>query len=146
MSAVTVAEPLADFGVPVRTVTRRAGLLAPLTIDSYHPRPAVPASDVPVAMPVFNPLCDTLEAVLGEHADPGAEEIYQADAQLRTVLPLLVRVADWHSGPAVTEAVDRVQTVWAEARSNSALLIRGQTRRLAVAVLGLVDLLVEALS
>ncbi|MFD7897421.1 DUF6415 family natural product biosynthesis protein [Streptomyces sp. NPDC059743] len=146
MSAVAVAEPVADFGVPVRTVTGRAGLLAPLTIDLYRPRPAEPESDVAVAVPVFNPLCDALEAVLGEYADPGAEEIDQADAQFRAVLPLLVRVADWHSGPAVTEAVDRVQTVWAKARSSGALRIRGQTRRLAVATLGLVDLLVEALS
>ncbi|MFE4828735.1 DUF6415 family natural product biosynthesis protein [Streptomyces sp. NPDC056672] len=145
-SAVMVAEPAADFGVPVRTVTGRAGLLAPLTIDLHRPLPAEPKSDAPVAMPVFNPLCDALEAVLGEYADPDAEEIDQADAQLRTVLPLLVRVADWRPGPAVTEAVDRVQTVWAEARSGGALRIRGQTRRLAVAVLGLVDLLVEALS
>ncbi|SCG07640.1 hypothetical protein GA0115259_111742 [Streptomyces sp. MnatMP-M17] len=97
-------------------------------------------------MPVFNPLCDALEAVLGEYADPGAEKIDQTDAQLRSVLPLLVRVADRHSGPAVTEAVDRAQTVWAEARSEGSLRIRGQTRRFAVAVLGLVDLLVEALS
>ncbi|MFE1957639.1 DUF6415 family natural product biosynthesis protein [Streptomyces sp. NPDC059479] len=146
MSAVTAAEPVAGFGVPVRTVTGRAGLLAPLTIDLHHPRSAEPASDVAVAMPVFNPLCDALEAVLGEYADPGAEEIDQADAQFRTVLPLLVRVADWHSGPAVTEAINRVQTVWAEARSEGTLRIRAQTRRLAVAVLGLVDLLVEALS
>ncbi|MFB7275357.1 DUF6415 family natural product biosynthesis protein [Streptomyces sp. NPDC056244] len=146
MSAVMVAEPVADFGVPVRTVTGRAWLLAPLTVDLHHPRSAEPESDVPVAMPVFNPLCDALEEVLGEYADPGAEEIDQADAQLRTVLPLFVRIADWHSGPAATEAVGRLQSVWAEARSSGALRIRGQTRRLAVAVLSLVDLLVEELS
>ncbi|MGW2057448.1 DUF6415 family natural product biosynthesis protein [Streptomyces sp. NPDC001840] len=144
--AVAVAEPVADFGVPVRTVTGPAGLLAPLTIDLHHPRSAEPESAVPVAMPVFNPLCDVLEAVLGEYTDPGAEEIDQADAQFRTVLPLLVRVADWHSGPAVTQAIGRLQTAWAEARSSGAPRMRGQTRRLAVAVLDLVDLLVEALS
>ncbi|MFD8969302.1 DUF6415 family natural product biosynthesis protein [Streptomyces sp. NPDC059568] len=142
MSATMVAEPV----IPVRTVSQQAGLLAPLTIDLHHPRSAEPESDVPVAMPVFNPLCDALEAVLGEYVDPGSERIDQADAQLRSVLPLLVRVADWHSGRAVTEAVGRLQTVWAEARSDSTLRIRGQTRRLAVAVLDLVDLLVEALS
>lgn len=148
MLAVKAVEGAASaVGAPVSTeVARWTEPLAPLTIDLHHPLPARLRSALPVAVPVLDALCDALEAVLGEYADPDGEEIDQANVQFRTVLPLLVRVADWYSGPAVTEAVDRAQTVGAEARSDGALRARGQARRLAVCVLDLVDLLVGALS
>ncbi|MEV0041614.1 hypothetical protein, partial [Streptomyces sp. NPDC050804] len=81
--------PVAGFGTPARTeVARRTGPLAPLTVGLHH-RLAGLWPTLPPETPVLDDLFESLEAVLGEHADPDAEETNQANVRLRMMLPLL---------------------------------------------------------
>ncbi|MYZ35588.1 MULTISPECIES: DUF6415 family natural product biosynthesis protein [unclassified Streptomyces] len=120
------------------------GPLAPLTIGLHHRLLAGLWPRLPTETPVLDGLYDALEAVLGEHADPNTADIDEADAQVRMMVPLLVDVASRQSRPAVTDVVASVENVAAEARPDDFPGARAQTRRLALAVLDLVDLLVEA--
>ncbi|MFJ2674730.1 DUF6415 family natural product biosynthesis protein [Streptomyces sp. NPDC087525] len=139
--------PVAGFGTPVRTeVARRTGPLAPLTIGLHHRLLAGLWPALPPATPVLDDLFESLEAVLGEHADPDAEETNQANVRLRMMLPLLLDIAGRQSHPEVAQVTERLGTVEIEARPRDFLEARAQTRRLALAVLDLVDLLVKAAS
>ncbi|MYZ39035.1 MULTISPECIES: DUF6415 family natural product biosynthesis protein [unclassified Streptomyces] len=145
MSGVTAVGPVADFGTPVRTeVVRWTGPLAPLTIGLHHRLLAGLWPTLPPETPVLDDLFESLEAVLSEHADPDAEETNQVDVRLRMMLPLLLNVANRQSHPEVARVAERLGTVEIEARPRDFLEARAQTRRLALAVLDLVDLLVKA--
>lgn len=147
VSGVTAVGPVADFGTSVRTeVARWTGPLAPLTVGLHHRLLAGLWPTLPPATPVLDDLFESLEAVLGEQADPDAEEIDQADVRIRMMLPLLVNVAGRQSHPKVAQVAERLGTVEIEARPRDFLGARAQTRRLALAVLDLVDLLVKAAS
>ncbi|MFD8963465.1 DUF6415 family natural product biosynthesis protein [Streptomyces sp. NPDC059568] len=140
-----VERPVAGFGPHASVkVSGWTGPLAPLTIGLHQRLLAGLWSKLPVESPVLDGLFDALEAVLGEHADPRTADIDQADAHVRLMVPLLLDFAGRQSDAAVTDTVDTVRTVATEARPDDFLRARAQTRRLALAVLDLVDLLVEA--
>ncbi|MFE4826715.1 DUF6415 family natural product biosynthesis protein [Streptomyces sp. NPDC056672] len=142
-----VERPVPSFSPPASNkVPGWTGPLAPLTIGLHHRLLAGLWPALPAETPVLDGLFDALEVVLGEHVDPNTADIDQADAHVRMMTPLLLDVADRQSCPAITDVVDRVETVAAEARPDDFLRARAQTRRLALAVLDLVDLLVEAAS
>ncbi|MEV0041866.1 hypothetical protein, partial [Streptomyces sp. NPDC050804] len=82
--------PVADLGTPARTqVAKWTGPLAPMTVGLHHRLLAGLWTALPPATPVLDDLFESLEAVLGEHADPDAEETNQANVRLRMMLPLL---------------------------------------------------------
>ncbi|MFE2599600.1 DUF6415 family natural product biosynthesis protein [Streptomyces sp. NPDC059396] len=146
MTGVTAVGRVAGFGTPRTQVAKWTGPLAPLTVGLHHRLLAGLWSTLPPETPVLDDLFESLEAVLGEHADPDAEKIDQADVRLRMMLPLLLNVAGRQSDPEVAQVAQRLGTIAIEARPHDSWGRRAQTRRLALAVLDLVDLLMKAAS